>query len=414
MLIRARYILPLNRPPLENGVVALEGDRIAWVGRSGDLPRHLAGSAQLDLGEVILLPGLINAHCHLDYTDLAGVIPPPKGFSLWLQAMVASKLGWSLKQYKASWSRGADMLLRTGCTTVADTESVPELLPEVWGITPLRVISFLELLQVRRRQAAPEIVERAVNDLLGLENAHGRVGLSPHAPYTTSPDLLEFAARAAHRRRWRLSTHVAESEEEFEMFMYAQGPMFNWLRSQREVSDCGQGSPVQHLERYGYLDENLIAIHVNYLCGHDAGLLGRNGVHVVHCPRSHEYFQHLKFPRTELEQAGVNICLGTDSLATVRSDPKLPPLELSLFKEMQTMASRTPDLAPAAILRMTTVNPALALGKKGLIGELAQNAMADLITIPFSGGPSDLFEHVVHHQGPVSATMIGGAWAIEP
>src|SRR5262245_59072576 len=192
--------------------------------------------------------------------------------------MVALKSTWSVNEFADSWSRGAEMLLRTGTTTVANIEAVPELLPRVWDTTPLRVISFRELIHVRNRIPAAEMVERAVNDCLGLAQGAGRVGLSPHAPYSTSPELLELAARAAHRRRWRLTTHLAESEQEFEMFMYRQGPMFDWLKSQRDMSDCGRGSPVQHLERCGYLDENLLAAHVNYLWQQDAGILGRNRV----------------------------------------------------------------------------------------------------------------------------------------
>jgi len=257
------------------------------------------------------------------------------------------------------------------------------------------------------------LVERAVNDWLGLANASGRVGLSPHAPYTASPELLELSARAAQRRQWRLTTHLAESEEEFEMFMYRQGAMFDWLKSQRDMSDCGRGSPVQHLERCGYLDENLLAVHVNYLWRHDAGVLGRNKVSVAHCPRSHDYFHHLRFPREELESAGVNICLGTDSLATVRKD-RHHTLELNLFSEMQSLADKASDLAPEKILRMATMNGAQALGRTGQIGELAENALADLIAVPFSGRAIDAFEAILRHQGDVAASMIGGTWVLAP
>src|SRR6266545_490812 len=405
MILRARIVVPMSRPPVEDGVVCLSGQRIGWVGRRAEIPAGWRQADETDLGEVILLPGLVNAHCHLDYTSLAGKIPPPRGFTEWIQSLVACKAAWGLEDYAASWRRGAGMLLRTGTTTVADIEAVPELLPQAWESTPLRVISFRELINVKRRQPAAELVERAVNDWLGLGALDGRVGLSPHAPYTTSMELLELAARAAHRRQWRLTSHVAESDQEFEMFMYRHGPMFDWLKNQRDVSDCGLGSPVQHLERCGYLDANLLAVHVNYLWRHDAGILGRNHVSVAHCPRSHDYFHHLRFPREELESAGVNLCLGTDSLATVRKD-RHQTLELNLFAEMQALADKASDLAPEKILRMATVNGAQALGRTGLIGELAENALADLIVVPFKGRAIDAFEAIVRHQGDVGASMI--------
>ena len=391
MILRARMVVPVSRPPIEDGVVCVSGERVAWAGRRADLPASHAADDEVDLGDAILLPGLINAHCHLDYTDMAGQISPPRSFADWIKSMVSFKAAWTLADFQTSWQRGAAMLLKNGTTTVADIEAIPELIPAAWEQTPLRVISFRELLNVRSRVPAAEIVERAVNDWLGASGSEGRVGLSPHAPYTTTTELLEMAARAAHRRRWRLTTHVAESEQEFEMYMYRQGALFDWLKGQRDVADCGKGSPVQHLERCGYLDENLLAVHVNYLWRHDAGVLGRHRVSVAHCPQSHDYFQHLRFPRVELEDAGVNLCLGTDSLATTRTS-RGRELELNLFEEMRAFSAKSPDVSPEHILRMATVNGAKALGMAGVIGELTEGAMADLIAIPFTGTGREMHE----------------------
>src|SRR5262249_10631713 len=152
-----------------------------------------------------------------------------------------------------------------------------------------------------------------------LRSARCRVGLSPHAPYSTVPELLRLSARAARRRKWPLTVHVAESALEFEMFSRGRGGMFDWLqRSARDMSDCGFGSRVERGARCGALDANLLAIHVNYLGKRDAALLGQKRASVVHCPRSHAYFGHDPFPLRKLSRAGVNICLGTDSLASVR------------------------------------------------------------------------------------------------
>jgi cytosine/adenosine deaminase-related metal-dependent hydrolase len=344
---------------------------------------------------------------------MAGLLLPPKQFTDWIKSIVALKASWTIEDFAASWRRGAQMLLATGTTTVADIEAVPELLPAAWGSTPLRVISFRELISLRSREAARELVERCVNDCLGLPGSEGRIGLSPHAPYTATSGLLEQAARAAQRRGWRLVTHVAESEEEFEMFRYGQGAMFDWLKGQRDMSDCGRGSPVEHLERCGYLDSNVLAVHANHLDRRDASLLAANGVSVVHCPRSHDYFRHLKFPRQELEKAGVNMCLGTDSLASTRKESGRAP-KLSLWAEMQALARAAPGLSPERILKMATMNGARALGQAGTIGEISRGAAADLIALPMGGASSDVFESVIHHAGEVTASMIGGEWVVGP
>ena len=278
---------------------------------------------------------------------------------------LALKGGWGYTEFAQSWLHGAQMLVRTGTTTVLDVEAVPELIPDLWNATPLRVLSFRELINLRSRSEAGEIIETAAREWSSLPEAAGRVGLSPHAPYSTTTELLRAAARTATQRNWRLTTHVAESESEFEMFMHRRGPLYDWLQSQREMSDCGHGSPVQNLERCGYLSENLLAVHANYLWRDDASTLARRKVSIVHCPRSHAYFGHRSFPRAELAASGINICLGTDSLASTIKIRKEPP-ELNMFAEMQALAAGQPGLSPETILRMATLHGAIALGRRGL------------------------------------------------
>jgi cytosine/adenosine deaminase-related metal-dependent hydrolase len=246
------------------------------------------------------------------------------------------------------------------------------------------------------------------------KSARNAAGFGPHAPYSTVPELLRLTAETARQRGWLLATHAAESVEEFEMFQNSRGVMFDWLaRNQRDNSDCGLGSPVAHLARNDMLGENLTVIHANLLVPGDAELLGRHHVHVVHCPRSHDYFSHPPFPRRQLADAGVNLCLGTDSLSTVRKI-KHQKLELNLFEEMRRLAAADKNVSPVEILRMATVNGAKALGMAGQIGELSENAFADLIAIPFAGKKADIYDTVLHHASTVAASMIDGQWAIAP
>ena len=413
MILRAKTILPVTAPPIEDGAVFIDGNKIRAVLPWQDLRPHLCEKA-LDLGEVILLPGLVNAHCHLDYTDMAGELPPPKAFTDWIAAITAHKTGWSYSDYARSWLRGAHQLLKTGTTTVADIECMPDLLPEAWDATPLRIFSFLEMTGIKSRRAPKDILREASATMDSLKHHRHRAALSPHAPYSTLPELLRLTARTAQKRNWRVSIHVAESVQEFEMFVHAHGKMHDWLkRNERDNSDCGLGSPVAHLARHQLLGENLLAIHVNCLARGDATLLAKNKTHVVHCPRSHDYFKHPKFERERLAHAGVNLCLGTDSLATTRKAGKQKP-ELDMFAEMRALADSDPTLSPEEILRMATVNGARALGLAKRIGELSVNASADLITIPYSGMAAGIYETVLAHSGHVTASLIEGRWAIPP
>lgn len=413
MILRARTILPVSQPPIENGAVVIAENKIRAVGSWTDL-KPAADEKVHDLGEVLLLPGLVNAHCHLDYTDMAGELPPPKTFTDWIPLIIAAKSNWTYSDYARSWLNGAKMLLQTGTTTVADIEAVPDLLPEVWNATPLRVFSFLEMTGVRAQRGAGEILRETVETVESLSHRNCRASLSPHAPYSTLPELLKLSAEAARKKNWRLTTHLAESEQEFEMFMDARGKMFDWLkRSGRDNSDCGLGSPVRHAQRCGLLGENFIAVHVNLLAHGDAALLGKHRVHVVHCPRSRDYFRHPPFQRERLANVGVNLALGTDSLATMRKIGKQKP-ELSMFAEMRALAAGDKKIPPLEILQMATVNGARTLGLAGQIGELSKNAFADLIAIPFAGKSSEAAAATVDFSGHVHASMIGGRWAITP
>lgn len=411
-ILRARLIVPVSRPPIENGAILISDDRIAAVGCWPDFSDET--TEVINLGDSILMPGLVNAHCHLDYTNMAGRLPPQKLFTDWIKLMLASKAEWNYTEFAESWINGAQMLLRTGTTTVADFEAVPELLPDVWNATPLRVISLLELTGVKSRRSPNLILQEALDRIEQLPEHRSLASLAPHAPYSTAPELIRLTAIAARERRLPVSIHVSESDLEFEMFAHARGEMFDWLqRNGRDHSDCGLGSPVQHLERHDALGENLLAVHLNYLADGDAALLAERKVSVAHCPRSHFYFQHASFPFEELAAAGVNVCLGTDSLATVYKRRK-ESVELNLFEEMRRFAEVHPGVQAETILRMATVNGAHALGKRGQIGELTPGAFADLISIPFAGEISEVEKTILQHRGPMNAVMIAGEWAIKP
>ena len=414
-LIRSRWILPLSGPAIENGAIAVADGDVQEVGPWPEVRRGWSGPA-IDLGESVILPGLLNAHCHLDYTAMAGQITPTRSFVDWIKCITTLKAEWSYSEYAASWIAGARMLLRSGTTFVADTEAVPELLPEVWSTTPLRVWSFLEMTGVRGRRDPRLILEESLNTIGGLAHPSCRALLAPHAPYSTTPGLLQLSAGIVQDRSWPVSIHVAESTEEFQMFTRGGGPLHEWLRrNERDMSDCGRGSPVKHLDRLGLLTARLLAIHVNCLDRGDAALLGRKRASVVHCPRSHHYFSHPPFPYDRLRRAGVNVCLGTDSLVTVRTSTRRLP-ELSLFEEMKAFAAVHPEVRPATVLAMVTRNPARALGLDRVAGALAPGAWADLAVLPLpNAGPAGGgLERLVWEAPPVAAVMVGGRWVIPP
>lgn len=237
MLIRSRIVLPMTASPLEDGAVLVSRDRIRAVGRFHEL-RGLDPEV-VDLGDVVVLPGLINSHCHLDYTHLLGRLPPPRTFPDWIKSILAAKSEWTESDYAASWLDGARQLLESGTTSVVNIESVPGILAASRRATPLRVFSHLEMTGVRTGSDPASVLDRAEGVLRGLDAGRGGLGLSPHAPYSTQPELLELTASRCRAAGFRTTTHVAESHAESEMYLYRRGPMFTWLESQRRMDDCG-------------------------------------------------------------------------------------------------------------------------------------------------------------------------------
>lgn len=387
----------MDGPPIDNGAVALAGDRIVEVGRF-EAVRTAQGGEVTDLGEVVLLPGLINAHCHLDFTWLRGKISPERSFADWIRRINAKRRDLSEEDFLASIAEGFAEARRWGTTTIANIESMPQLLRWM-PPPPLRTWWFLELIDVRASAPPDELVEAAMSlgELAG--NWPGGFGLSPHAPFTASPRLSQLAAE----RAVPLTMHLAESREEMEMFRDGSGPLYKLLQGLgRPMDDCGAGrTPLATMLARQPLDERWIVVHLNELIADDFSRLARGPrFHIAQCPRSGQYFQHSPFALERLRGLGFNICLGTDSLASNSS--------LSLFSEMRAVRTLHPSLPAREILEMATVNGARALHQEQALGKIRAGFQADLIALPTERGGTDVYENIIAWSDPVPCMMVAG------
>jgi len=403
MIIRAGTVVTMDGLPIDNGAVAVSGSRITNVGKFSDISVTNSGEQIVDLGEQALLPGLINAHCHLDYTCLRGKIPPPKSFTEWIQAINAEKANLSPENYIGSINDGFAEATRFGTTTIANLTAFPELVSRIQA--PIRAWWFAELIDVRDPSRANEIVDAAVETLKSAEHW----GLAPHAPFTASANLYRRCEEVARLENALLTTHLAESREEMSMFRDASGPLYDFLKEiGRNMADCGRKTPLSQLTEILRdvstpldMTESWMLVHLNELAKNDFDLFARsrNQFSIAHCPRSHAYFGHSPFEFETLRELGFNVCLGTDSLAS--ND------DLSLFAEMRAFQKEFPKIPPDEIFRMVTSNPALALGKPHVLGRIGKNCWADLIAVPITGSTS-AFEEIVAFDRVVSWLMING------
>ena len=397
MIVRARTVVTMDGPPIDNGAVVVRGHQILDVGKFDEIKTHNAGEI-VDLGEQALLPGLINAHCHLDYTCLRGQIPPQKSFADWIRAINAEKAKLSAEDYVSSIGEGFTEAKRFGTTGVANLTAFPELVPQIDA--PIHAWWFAELIDVRAPERASEIVDHALESLQPTLNW----GLAPHALFTASADLYRRCEKVAQQKNILLTTHLAESREEMEMFHDASGRLYEFLKSiGRDVSDCGRKTPLGlFLDVIG--DRALpqwIVAHLNELTDSDFELLERLKIrfHVVHSPRSHDYFKHCQFPSERLRALAFNICLGTDSLASNEN--------LSLFAEMRAFQKEFPRVSPEEILKMVTVNPATALHQENMLGRIRPGFCADLIAVP-CGERDRPYEQIVEFNGSANWVMVNG------
>ncbi len=428
MIVRARSVVTMDGVPIENGAVAVSGDRIddsppgsspsraarlcpsapagsiVDVGKFSEISARYCGQEIVDLGEQVLLPGLINAHCHLDYTCLRGKIPRQKSFTDWIRAINAEKSKLSPQDYLISINEGFEEAKRFGTTTIANLTAFPELIRRVPAV-PIRTWWFAELIDVRSPDRANELVDSAVELLKSEQN----YGLAPHALFTASKNLYQRCEEAGEGIL--LTTHLAESREEMEMFRDGSGPLYEFLESiGRDMGDCGHGTALECFLRVTDLstkrlltqnENNWLVAHLNELTESDFELLKKmkTKFHVVHSPRSHDYFDHSRFPFKRLHAIGFNVCLGTDSLASNEC--------LSLFAEVRAFQRNEPAVSPDKIFEMVTVNAASALRQQNTLGRIRPGFRADLIAIPCTED-GDLFAEIVAFEGEINWMMVNG------
>lgn len=395
IVYRSRWLLPISGPPIEEGAVAVEGGRIRYAG-----PASAAPAAPIeDLGDVALMPGLVNTHSHLELTAMRGFLEDLP-FRKWIIRLTKARqevLGRD--RLLASARVGIAEGLLAGITTYADTcES--GVVHEAMRDMRVRGVMYQEVFGPGPEQAAPALRELAVRlESLRVEDTPlVRSGISPHAPYSVSDELFAAAAELARREHLPIAVHAAESEDEHLLVTRAEGDFANALRSRGIHVAPRASSTVELLERTGVLAAKPLLIHCVRVSRDDAARLAAHDCSVAHCPASNAKLGHGFADLGGLLDAGVRVGLGSDSVASNNRMDVLDEARLAIL--IARALGRSFERPSAAVgLELATLGGARALGLQSEIGTLDAGKAADLAAFPLD------VMHARPVQDPMSALL---------
>ncbi len=397
-VLKARWVFPVAGPPIAGGYVTVRGERLGPIGRNPP-------SNAVDLGDVAILPGLVNAHTHLEFSDLTTPLGTPgTPLPTWIRQVVSARATRTVDTARAI-QRGLDESTRYGTTTLGEIATngwTREALEA--GRCDLNV--FFELIGLAADRVEPRLADAENFVARALEAGRWQGGLSPHAPYSVHPELLVGLVRLAAANNLPVAMHVAESPEELELLASGAGPFQELLMSlgawDPDALLLGSG-PREYLRILATAPRALV-IHGNYLNDDDRNFLAEHAqrMSLVFCPRTHAFFKHAPYPLEAALTAGVRMAVGTDSRA---SNP-----DLDLLAELRFVARHFPALPPATVLRMGTLSGAESLGRSADVGSLEEGKLANLAIVALdSATVTDPHELLFGEDRPVVATYVRGA-----
>ncbi|HEY6220462.1 MAG TPA: amidohydrolase family protein, partial [Gemmatimonadaceae bacterium] len=308
---RARWLVPICESPIENGEVDVENGRITYVG-----PARSSASVT-DFGDAILMPGLVNAHCHLELTVMRGFLED-LDFRRWILRLVSAKRAVLTPELLLDSARaGLEEGIRAGITTYADTCDSGVVLQAMveYGV---RGIMYQELFGPDPSQCASSIAEFKTKLAAhrGRETGLARVGISPHAPYTVSDDLYRASTALALAESLPMAVHVAESDPEWALIVDGKGAFAEGLRGRGIQVEPRASSPLQLMQKLGVLEARPLLIHCVRADDRDLSAVAAAQAPVAHCPVSNAKLGHGIAPLLEILAAGITVGLGSDSMAS--------------------------------------------------------------------------------------------------
>ena len=376
----ARWVLPISRPPIAHGTVVEHDGRIAYAGERSGAP----DGTDIDLGDVALLPGLVNAHTHLELTVMRGFLED-LDFRSWIFRLTRARREALAPDTLVDSARaGIAEGLLAGITTYADTNESGAPFRAMLDMG-VRGISYQEVFGPDPAQCADALagLRGKVDTLRREATALVRPGVSPHAPYSVCDALFEGTAAFAVQEALPVAVHIAEGEDESSLVQRALGGWADSHRSRGLTVVPRAASPIRLLERVGVLDARPLLIHCVRVDGDDIRAIARHDCAIAHCPASNAKLGHGIAPLTDFCRAGIRVGVGSDSVASNNRMDLLDEARLAILMQ-RARTGRFDAVSAAEALELATLGGARALGVESEIGSLDVGKSADLAAFPLA------------------------------
>jgi cytosine/adenosine deaminase-related metal-dependent hydrolase len=391
----ASWILPIAEPPIADGWIVADRGRIVAYGAYGAVTRRApshAETSEVDLGHVAVLPGLVNAHTHLELSYLRDAVPPASSFVAWIRAVMAARRGRppTAPQILAAMDLAIAEAAAFGTALVGDISNTLVSFPAL-ARSPLAAVVFFEVLGFNIGDA-DALVEHACQQIEALgPTDRVRTSLAAHAPYSVAPLVFRAIRKAVDRDPFApYSVHVSESVEEVDFVRHGGGP---WRQLLEDVGTWNAAwtapgvSPVQFLDDSGFLGSRTLAVHGVQMTPADLSRLASRGATLVTCPRSNGHTGAGAPPIEEFYASGVQLAIGTDSLASAP--------DLSVFAELATLRALAPSVPASRLLASATIDGARALGFDADYGTIEPGKSARLVAVHIPAVTGDVEEYLV-------------------
>jgi cytosine/adenosine deaminase-related metal-dependent hydrolase len=424
-IYEADVVLPITDSPITPGAIAIDGDTITAIGTSADVKSKYPEAKTIDLGQTVIMPGLVNCHTHLQLTDfkhqILGTIfdkdlDMPRcsmSFIDWIIALIVYKRQLTDETVRQAISHGISKSISAGTTSIGEITNLESEFA-FFRDKDIRTVIYPELISYNPNQAQ-ELYDNA-HAMIESEDFQGpllSVGISPHSPFTVSRSLLKISGQFARESSIPLQIHVSESFAEMEFFFDAKGeiatklfPLVGWDDMQ---APCHMKTPIQYLSSLEFFSPLTTLVHCVHVTDNDLDKITQSNASVIHCPRSNFFLSNGRAPLEKFLERDVKIGLGTDSMASNTS--------LSLWDEMRFAQAIHEEngkvnIPASVLLEMATINGAHILGKGNQTGSLEVGKKADIIGIDLTDFPEgeNFYEYIVDntHENEVVLVMING------